>query len=144
MNRFQQIVHVHSFSAQTDELKQTWIIKIKKSAEKWKRNYSSNSSKEQQQQQQQHQIRQPTSVNQVPNDCNQASRSQQSFCPSPNTKNVTIKQDPIEEYQQSQDASKRTSLEKNAQANDGGAQSIRLIVTSASESPQDSARNKTR
>lgn len=39
MNRFQQIINVHSFCALNDDIKQTWLFKIRKAAERWKRNF---------------------------------------------------------------------------------------------------------
>jgi hypothetical protein len=64
MNRFQQIINVHSFAAPNDDMKQTWLFKIKKTAERWKRINSSAAGQQQQsrsgqQQQQQQQQREP-------------------------------------------------------------------------------------
>ncbi|XP_059491244.1 uncharacterized protein LOC132205895 [Neocloeon triangulifer] len=37
LNRFQQIVAVHTFQAANDQLKQTWLLKLRDTQDKWKR-----------------------------------------------------------------------------------------------------------
>ncbi|XP_069943293.1 neuroepithelial cell-transforming gene 1 protein isoform X3 [Cherax quadricarinatus] len=37
LNRFQQIVAVYTFQAQTDQIKQTWLMKLRDTQDKWKR-----------------------------------------------------------------------------------------------------------
>ncbi|XP_071538498.1 uncharacterized protein [Panulirus ornatus] len=37
LNRFQQIVAVYTFQAQTEQIKQTWLLKLRDTQEKWKR-----------------------------------------------------------------------------------------------------------
>ncbi|XP_069192401.1 uncharacterized protein [Procambarus clarkii] len=37
LNRFQQIVAVYTFQAQTEQIKQTWLLKLRDTQDKWKR-----------------------------------------------------------------------------------------------------------
>ncbi|XP_035716277.1 uncharacterized protein LOC110860427 [Folsomia candida] len=37
LNRFQQIIAVHTFQAPSDQIKNTWLIKLKSTQDKWKR-----------------------------------------------------------------------------------------------------------
>ncbi|XP_046406302.1 uncharacterized protein LOC124171204 [Ischnura elegans] len=37
LNRFQQIVAVHTFQAPSDQIKQTWLLKLRDTQDKWKR-----------------------------------------------------------------------------------------------------------
>ncbi|XP_069975090.1 pleckstrin homology domain-containing family G member 7 [Penaeus vannamei] len=37
LNRFQQIVAVYTFQAQTEQIKQTWLLKLRDAQDKWKR-----------------------------------------------------------------------------------------------------------
>ncbi|XP_068082130.1 rho guanine nucleotide exchange factor 11 [Anabrus simplex] len=37
LNRFQQVVTIHTFQAPTDQLKQTWLLKLRDTQDKWKR-----------------------------------------------------------------------------------------------------------
>ncbi|KAK6618506.1 hypothetical protein RUM43_013699 [Polyplax serrata] len=37
MNRFQQVVTIHSFQTSSDHIKQNWVTKLKETQEKWKK-----------------------------------------------------------------------------------------------------------